>query len=40
MTLLAEGIQTSYLVQRFIEATAIHGISCCYKYPVTIKRAV
>ena len=36
ITLLFEGIRTSYLVHTFLEATAISGITCCYGYLVTI----
>ena len=32
ITLLFEGIGTSYLLHTFLEATAISGISCCHIY--------
>ena len=35
-TLLFEGIRTLYLLHTFLEATAISGISCCYRYLVTM----
>ena len=36
ITLLFEGIRTSYLLHIFLEATAISGISCFYGYLVTM----
>ena len=36
ITLLFEGIRTSYLVHTFLEATAISGIPCCYGYLVIL----
>ena len=36
ITLLFEGIKTSYLLHRFLEATAISSISCFYGYLVTM----
>ena len=36
ITLLFEGIRTSYLVHTFLEGTEISGISCCYGYFVTM----
>ena len=36
ITLLFEGIRTSYLLDTFLEATAISGISCCCGYLVTM----
>ena len=40
ITLLLEGIRTSYLVHSFLEATAIFGIACCYGYLVTMATEV
>ena len=36
ITLLLEGIRTSYLMHTFLEVTAISGISCCHGYLVTM----
>ena len=40
MTLLFEGIRTSYLLHKFLEATAISGIHCCYGYLDTVATKV
>ena len=37
ITLLFEGIRTSYLLRTFLEAIAISGISCCYRQLVTME---
>ena len=36
ITLLFEGIRTSFLVHTFLKATAISGIPCCYGYLVIL----
>ena len=36
VTLLFEGIRTSYLVHIFLEATSISGIICCHGHLVTM----
>ena len=36
ITLLFEGIRTSYLLHTVLEAKAISGITCCYGYLVTM----
>ena len=36
ITLLFEGIRTSYLLHTFLEATAISGVTCCYGYLVIL----
>ena len=40
ITLLFEGISTSYSVHTSLELTAISGITCCYGYLVTMATEV
>ena len=40
ITLLFEGIRTSYLVHIFLAETAISGIICCFGYLVTMATEV